>query len=189
MPFHLMLDTETWDTEPTAVVRAVALALFDPLSGDIAARLLLDLRLTVDEQIEAGRTISENTVAWWRGRDLSLSQLIGPPDPQTAPQRLEQALQQFGAFIRPSLATGDNGDAKIAGRIWTRGHFDLPVLASLIRIESPNHPLPWDYWQARDVRTLDEITPKQAPAQPHHPMSDCEAQIAQVRAAYQGKAA
>lgn len=44
---------------------------------------------------------------------------------------------------------------------WSRGAFDYPILAKLMAEQDV--PIPWQYWQLRDVRTLDDLVPKVKP--------------------------
>ncbi|QIG72751.1 exodeoxyribonuclease protein [Rhizobium phage RHph_Y65] len=68
---HIMLDFETLDTKPSAVVMSVGIVAFDPLANDTIETLRNDphrklyLNLQFDDQIKNGRTISEDTIRWW----------------------------------------------------------------------------------------------------------------------------
>ena len=173
MPRHYMIDIETWDTAPTAVIRAIAIVGFD-LSGETDLMAVIDCRKTTDWQLEAGATTSLETAEWWKKKADSLGTMLARTkklanidinQPTTADELLDA--------IEFSLHGVEPDD-----RIWSRGHFDIAILGSLL--DAYGHPIPWRYHQVRDVRTLDEITPPVKSQMPHHPLADCLAQIEQV---------
>ena len=171
----VMLDIETWGTGTDAAVRAVALAVFKPWTGEVLASQVWDWRGLTDCQLELGRTVDAGTVRWWRtlpGAGLG-EKLHGNDAPcrVDAPNTLEDAVEQLDGFL-----LGFNPVA-----YWSRGRFDYPILASLYA--EMDTTAPWQYWQLRDVRTLDDLAHRSKPYCPHHPLSDCLAQVEQVRAA------
>lgn len=171
----LMVDIETWGTGPDAVVRAVAMATFNPWTGYVFGTAVWDLRGLIDRQLELGGTVDPGTVRWWgRMPDEALGEslrLARHMMPFTQPAELDDAIDSIGVFILSHSPS----------RCWSRGAFDYPILARLLDKQGVSPP--WQYWQLRDVRTLDDLVPKVKPDRPHHPLSDCLAQIEQVRAA------
>jgi hypothetical protein len=178
-----MLDIETWDTRHSAIVRAIALIAFAE-TGEILGRCLIDARETVDEQLEYGRTVDPSTVAWWQKQaplgghiqhHFSKDLLVA--------RNIEQILEEIDAFVKRAPL----GNAE---KIWSRGHFDMPIIRDLFRTqEYDRDPIdgavvigepPWPYWAEADVRTLDVLTAKVPADHPHDPISDAEAQIQQV---------
>lgn len=176
MPRHYMIDIETWDTAPTAVIRAIAVVGFD-LDGATKELFVIDCRHTVDEQIQAGRTTSVETAKWWAGQRIPLDAALA----QT------REIANTDVYMPSNLAVllenlwfaTHNVDADT--RVWSRGHFDIAILEHLLA--SSGKPIPWRHSQVRDVRTLNELVPPVKAALPHHPLSDCLAQIQQVCAA------
>ncbi len=177
MPRHYMIDIETWDTAPTAVIRAIAIVGFD-LDGGTRGLNLIDCRRIIDEQIQAGRTTSEETAAWWAKQPIRLDSLLMNTRSHVADTLTIQPLDLPAAAkaVQDALWTEDHDI-----RVWSRGHFDIAILMNLLAAHG--RPIPWRYSQVRDVRTLDEITPPIKAAMPHHPLADCLAQIQQVCAA------
>lgn len=171
----LMTDIETWGTGPDAVVRAVAMVAFKPWTGEVVATMAWDWRRLVDEQIELGCTVDADTVRWWKNRcGGSLGDMLqgcGSPFPVAKPNSLDDALSQIESVII---------DHDISC-FWSRGAFDYPILSNLFGEMVIGEC--WKFWQLRDVRTLDDLAPKVKPDHPHHPLSDCLAQVEQVRAA------
>lgn len=178
MSTDLMIDFETWGKTASAVVRAVALAEFHPATRNIVRQLLIDARQSVDDQLEHGRSTDTDTVDFWSMTKPRLSELMNNSPNSKRIKTTPELAYTIMEFI---------GEHKYRC-VWQRGHFDLPILASLLQSldiseradDTGRRPLPWNYCQERDVRTLDEVTPKVSPDQPHHPMSDVKAQIRQV---------
>ncbi|MFA7329822.1 MAG: 3'-5' exonuclease [Candidatus Delongbacteria bacterium] len=182
MPRHYMIDIETWDTAPSAVIRAIAIVGFDLKDGhyaiDATCTSIADCRRTVDQQIQAGRTVSAETVAWWAtraplgpmlnsSRDVANVEVFEPHSLTGVVENLLEDLHDL--HTDPTTC------------IWSRGHFDIAILEDLL--QTNGRPVPWRHNQVRDVRTLDEITPPIESQMPHHPLADCLAQIGQVCAA------
>ena len=167
----VMVDIETWGTKPDAVVRAVAAVAFAPWTGDVFGTAVWDLRGLIDRQLELGGTVDPDTVHWWGKLLNPLGDLIADHEPPFVPEVLGDAAASLADFFmthQPRCC-------------WSRGAFDYPVLAQLMAKQDV--VIPWQFWQLRDVRTLDDLVPKVKPDWPHHPLSDCLAQIEQVRAA------
>lgn len=171
----LMTDLETWGIGPNAVVRAVAMVAFNPWTGEVVDTQVWDWRGLTDCQLELGRSVDAKAVRWWRKRSGSRlgDLLVGccAPEMAIAPSSMGKALGQLEAFAL----------ANDPFCCWSRGDFDYPILSSLL--DQMGGGAFWEFWQLRDVRTLDDLAPKVKPDIPHHPLSDCLAQIAQVRAA------
>ena len=179
----IMLDLETWGTSDTAAIRALAAVAFDPRRDDIHDIhdiLLIDATPSIDDQIEHGRTLDPGTVKWWRNQKTPLTALLAEQDPEHI-DTLAGILNRLENFLIPW--TG-NDTGCIGGNVWTRGHFDAPILLHAWRTFDPQSAPPWKYWQEKDVRTLDVFIEKKAPERPDDPLSDCMAQIASVRMAH-----
>lgn len=92
---HAMLDFETLDITPSAVVMSVGLVTFDPFGNDTVETLRsnpnnnLYLNLKFQDQIRAGRTISESTLRWWFGEDLGDARKALSKDPVSTPEALQ----------------------------------------------------------------------------------------------------
>ena len=73
MAANMMIDLETLDTRPSAVVFQVGVLVFkDVLGGDIRGNIILEKKifhLDLLDQIMAGRTIDPDTVQWWRSQN------------------------------------------------------------------------------------------------------------------------
>ena len=180
MPRHYMIDIETWDTAPTAVIRAIAIVGFELKDGlyaiDTACTSIADCRRTVDEQIQAGRTVGTETVAWWASQDERLGDMIGRGKGFAGVEVFEP--HSLLGIVEHVLGELHGLPADPGACIWSRGHFDIAILEHLL--QAKGGPIPWRYNQVRDVRTLDEIIPPVKSQLPHHPLADCLAQMGQV---------
>ncbi|MFA7331968.1 MAG: 3'-5' exonuclease [Candidatus Delongbacteria bacterium] len=179
MLHHFMIDIETWDTAPTAVIRAIAIVGFN-LNGTLNEMTLVDCRRTVDEQIQAGRTTSAETVDWWAKQSFGLGDLLVDTRHHATDTGIYQTEIVEPRCLADVVRNVEDGlmaeDGEI--RVWSRGHFDITILENLLQAQGD--PVPWRYSQVRDVRTLDEIIPPDMAQWEHHPLSDCLAQIRQV---------
>src|SRR3546814_2365974 len=72
--FEMMVDLETLDTKNSAVVLSIGAVVWETLVDDAGS---LDYSvverfyrvLSIDEQLAAGRTVSESTLLWWMRQD------------------------------------------------------------------------------------------------------------------------
>jgi exodeoxyribonuclease VIII len=186
---HLMIDLETWATGADAVVRAVCAIIFNPETGQIGGQRVIDARPSIDNQVENGRKIDSATVTWWK-KQGGLDRLL-LPHCETAIEcdRQGDIVAAIDNLIRYSLWDNQNNRMQADARVWSRGSFDMMILRSLASHlqqddPDPSDPVLWRYWQERDVRTLDCLTPTVKSTRPHDPVADCEAQIQQVVNAY-----
>ena len=169
---HIMLDIETWDTAPTAIVRAIAVIQFSS-DGSIRDEFLIDCRHTVDDQIQAGRTICPDTVAWWN-KQPALSKMLDAHRDKLRNFHTPTSQAKLADVIGLAM---HNPDCEAA--VWQRGaNFDTDIIKDLLL--AADRMAPWRYSRLRDVRTLDEIVPRVESKVPHDPLEDCRAQVKQV---------
>ena len=137
MSKDLMLDIETLDTKPTALVLSLGLTWFDfddpnvvPYGGQ---HYRLDLR---EQQDKLGRTISVDTVMWWMGQGV----------------KAQEAWQFATVTPVPTVLGVVEGAVKQSDRVWAKGpDFDCVILASLFPA------IKWPFWKHRDVRTVLDV--------------------------------
>lgn len=137
MAIHGTIDLETLDTKPGATILSLGAVKFNPLS-DIDPHSNLYLKIDIDEQHALGRTVSDSTVEWWGKQD---------------PAVMEEAFDLSG---RSSVADTLKQLSKWMVGIdvlWGQGYgFDMTILEDMYR--SAGVPIPWNFWQVRDSRTL-----------------------------------
>lgn len=169
---HLMLDIETLDIAPSAVILSVAAVFFDPLTGQLGEHYVG----CIDPQKpQPGRTLSAATVAWWAAqsdaaRKFSFSGQL----------TLKKALTQLSQFIQL------NADDTL--KVWGNGkEFDCAILEHAY--QQLALACPWSFWQTQDVRTVITLAetlgfnPKKSrpfEGSPHLPLDDARHQAAYV---------
>lgn len=157
-----MLDLETMDTKPSAVILSIGAVEFN-LDGPVAGREFYAVLETLP-QVRAGRTESEATREWWSRQSAEARAVLVAE--ATEPK---QALLDFAEFWSG------------ADRLWSNGaNFDGVLLTS--SYQSFGLQVPWKFWQERCHRTLTDIyyslcgtgRPKKQVA--HNALADARAQ-------------
>jgi hypothetical protein len=93
----VMFDLETLDTKPSAVVLSLGAVKFDPRQKGLdpdAERL--SLRLEIDPQSAMGRTISDDTIAWWATQSKEAQEAAFGEVDRTP---VLEAIEQFHKFV------------------------------------------------------------------------------------------
>ena len=137
-----MIDLETLDTIPEAVVLTVGAVKFKPGGNSVQDELYI--RLDVDEQINRNRTVDDRTVEWW----------------STQPQNIQD--EALGEHNRTSV----KDTIKLLNRfmvgcdaVWGQGYgFDMTILENLYLQNGFNKP--WNFWNLRDSRTVFKLMPQ-----------------------------
>lgn len=168
----IMLDLETLGTKPDAVIITAGAIKFDPYSDNIQSESDgLYMRLEVDPQLELGRTIDEDTIAWWgkQAEDVR-NEALGDEN--------RRSLEEFTTQLNRFLVGCEN--------IWAQGPvFDIVMLENLYR--QLGLPVPWNFWQIRDSRTLFGVhgDPRKKGRSGHHnALQDCIHQAQAVQTVY-----
>lgn len=163
-----MLDIETLSTRPNAVILTIGGVKFNPYSLQPAYQELY-LRMDVDQQLADGRDASETTMAWWLKQSES-SRIEAFSDENRTD--LDSAHRQLNKFL-----VG-------VDTIWAHGAvFDIMILENLYTQYS--WPIPWQYWQIRDSRTLFAVLgDNRDKAGLHNALDDCRSQAKAVQKIY-----
>lgn len=148
---HLMVDLETLSTRPDAAIIAIGAVYFDMVTGETGAEFYTTVTRTSCENV--GMHVCPNTLGWWKKQSAAAQAILNDPD--AIP--IWVALQQLTWFI-------NNNHHETC--VWGNGSgFDNVILSSAFRLNG--FPLPWKFWNDRDVRTIVEfcdllgINPKQ----------------------------
>jgi len=171
MAIHATIDLETIDTRPQATVLSLGAVKFDPHSA-IEPHSELYLKISVDDQDRLGRTTSDSTIEWWSKQD---PKIMEEAFDQTGAVSVEQALAQVSKF-----AVG-------VDTLWGQGYgFDYTILEDMYR--SIGKPIPWNFWQIRDSRTLfgvcNEDPRKKIQNDLHNALADAYFQSKAIQIAY-----
>jgi hypothetical protein len=166
-----MLDIETLSTRPDAVVLTIGAVKFSPWASDVNTDDGLYVRVNVDEQLELGRHVQQDTIDWWgRQAEDVREEALGEHNRTD----VEEFLNQLNKFV----VGADN--------IWCQGPvFDIVILENLYR--QVERPTPWQFWQIRDSRTLFGVhgDPRGKGAEgAHNALIDCYYQAQAVQQVY-----
>jgi len=130
----VMIDFETLDTTPSSVAFSVGLCFFDE------KRVFADMHinLNIQQQIEAGRTISADTLKFWMGQPALYAQLT--TDPVDVQKGLSLISKKFREYE--------------VQEIWGNGaSFDMPILDTLMS----KREKPYSFRSSRCYRTLKNL--------------------------------
>lgn len=148
---HMMIDIETLGVSRDSVILSAGLVVFNKDMIGYDSHLFLDVR----EQLQLGRTIDASTVKWWLLTDREAFSSLCMKGTLT----LNDLKKELHFFYKTY-------DIK---RVWSRGSMDLEILKGCFEV-------PWEFWQERDVRTLDEFGSMEA-SNRHDALGDCLNQI------------
>ena len=170
---HLMIDIETLDTRPSAVVLSVAVLMFDPLSRKQEEMFSANIDVGTQIALE-GRTMSIDTVKWWmqQGYDARVKAFASPVSVD-----LRDAQETLAGIIkRPDVEA-----------IWANDpDFDCTILRDLM-----GYDFKWPFYKHRSMRTIKALFPAAYEAEgygefvAHDPMEDCKKQAWHVMNVYE----
>jgi len=164
---RVMVDLETLDNLPTAMIVSIGAVAFDP---DQPAETDQTFYHRIDARQSHG-TIGADTVLWWlRQSDEARRELYAYQD---SSDHINIALLAFSEFCQG------------LDEIWAGpSYFDVTILENAYRRSSLLFP--WKYSQVRDWSTLRKLTrTEKAPnACAHNALADAQAQVAGFRQAW-----
>ncbi len=175
MATHAMIDLETLDTRPQCTVLSVGAVKFDPFS-DAEPHSELYFKISIDDQDQLGRTVSDDTIQWWSKQDpKAMEEAFDQSNPDQV-MTVEQALDALTKWIWG------------ADKIWGHGYgFDLTIIEDMYR--SMDKPIPYNFWQVMDSRTLFSVLKEGDPRKKmqtnlHNALADAYYQAKSVQVAY-----
>lgn len=134
-----MVDMETMAVSSNAVVLSLGAVHFNPWGNGYGDTIYF--KIDLDDQDKLGREIDPNTIEWWSRQDPAIMEEAFSLDDRIS---LVEAMDQFHKF-----AWG-------CDCFWSHGAgFDLVILENIYR--QLGKPLPWNYWQLRDTRTIFDL--------------------------------
>ena len=74
----VMIDLETLDTSPTAVVLSLGAVAFDPYTHAHGATFYVEFTNFLEQQTGVGRTISPSTMLWWMQQNATAREVFEP---------------------------------------------------------------------------------------------------------------
>jgi hypothetical protein len=168
---HGMIDTETLAVGNDAVVLTIGAVKFNPFEENSIAEKL-HLKLNTSEQIEKGRRVDEDTLAWWGKQDKEVRDAAFSEDDRVTVSEALDIISKWTSDIN---------------KIWCQGpSFDFPLMYDLYSMYEK--PVPWKFWLERDSRTVTGLIPENIKEKidfsAHNAVDDCIAQAKCVQYVY-----
>lgn len=151
----VMIDIETLDKEPSAVITSIGAVLFSPHDEEVTRERSILVKPSKENQLKMGRTVSVSTIGWWvkESPDQFLKEISLDGESSVA-----NALNDLTEFCLSSIVT-DEFYRQGFVNYWFHGpQFDCVKLESLYK--SVNMDPPWNYNEVRDSRTLFSLLPE-----------------------------
>ena len=169
MATHGMIDLETLSTWPNAVILSLGAVKFDPYS-DADTHDHMYFKVDVDSQSSLHRHVMQDTLDWWAKQPEEIREdALGLTDRVS----LEETVRRINKW-----AVG-------VDVFWCQGPlFDYAILQNFYA--QMDTPVPWQYWQIRDSRTLFSLyAEKDGKREGHHnALADSEHQAKKVQRYY-----
>jgi len=175
---EVMVDIETLGTRPYTIILVIGAVKFsrtDSLSSSSKKSKEPDTfyrRIDIQSCKDVGmNSIDRDTIEWWKKQPEHI-RYEAVKNPDRVP--LQQALREFAEWIQPCEL------------IWSNGRdFDCSILEEAFH--RCHLPIPWKFWNTRDVRTildLGNVRKRDLPDNDqHHALHDCHRQIVGVKLA------
>lgn len=137
MTKHAMIDIETIDTKPSAIVLTVGGVKFNPYDDEYPKNDIY-YKIDIDQQNGLGRSTSESTLEWWAKQDQEAQEEAFSEDDRVSVEDFQKDLAKW---------------VRDVDLIWGHGYgFDMTILTNLF--QSAGLPVPWNFWVERDTRTV-----------------------------------
>ena len=167
---HAMIDLETLSTNPNATILTVGGVKFDPYTL-IEPSQGMYFRVDVDKQTSMGRDVMQDTVDWWSKQPKEISDEAFSDDNRESLDDMIKKINKFSVGVDV---------------FWCQGPlFDYAILQDIYK--QLGYPVPWQYWQIRDSRTLFSLVPKDPNEKRtglHNALEDCYFQAKKVQRVY-----
>ena len=170
----IMIDLETMGNGSDSAIVSIAAVEFDINTGEMGGSFYS--KVSLESCVRAGLKMYPSTVLWWMKQSEEARAEIS----SGGGMELDEMLAQLAEFMNPSSRTIKNNV-----NVWANSpRFDLGILQTAYGLF--NRPIPWDFRNERDVRTLASYDPasKNSVAfegTPHNPLHDCIHQIRYCR--------
>lgn len=139
----VMIDLETLDTRPTAVVLSLGLVAFNRRDPKVPFQEL-DVKMGTkelrEEQTMMGRSIDKETVAWWKQQSPEARRIFKQANVSSVLEGIQKVIAFINSFNTQVLVWGNGAS------------FDNAITVSLF--ESFGEKSPWPFWNDRCFRTM-----------------------------------
>ena len=177
--YDLMVDIETLDTRPSAVVLSIGAVMFDRYTRQQGPTFYVELTNNLEVQTQAGRTLCPKTLVWWMNQSSDALKVFDHAeysDERCAPR---PALTRFVDFCTQNRAR----------YIWAKDpDFDVIILRSLFETNAGELDFPFHYGASRAVRTVLDMpfaaSNRKVRVQ-HNALADAVVQATDIQEAFQ----
>lgn len=162
---HLMFDIETLDTKHSAIVLSIGAVLFN--EKEIIEKFYINL--SMKEQLEKGRTISESTFYWWMQQSQEASAATA-----VDVFAVRAGLGQLMHWMKHTCQIDMN-----YLKVWGNGAvFDNVIMRDLLNSYGYSNEYLWKFWNDRCFRTYvaENKIEKIKPTVAHNALDDAQAQ-------------
>jgi len=171
MALHAMIDLETLGTKPDCVILTLGAIKFNPFNTQEPHDGIYQ-KIDINSQDQLGRTQDDSTIEWWGKQAQSVQDEAFTDEGRISLEKMTVELNKFLVGV---------------DTIWAQGPaFDIVILENLY--QQLGKPIPWNFWQIRDSRTLFSLLPedprKAIRQQAHNALADCYYQAICVQQAY-----
>jgi len=165
MKNNVMIDIETLGNVSNSVIVSIGAVKFDIATGETGECLYQTV--DIDSCLKKGMVVTGSTIRWWLSQsEEARNELING---MNVP--IEGALNNLSQFIQPTDI------------VWSNGlRFDISLLSDAYNLIGK--PIPWEFRNERDVRTLVSFAPEikrrkveEYKSTTHHALFDCILQI------------
>ena len=167
---HAMIDLETLSTNPNAVILTIGGVKFNPYTSVIPSQGMY-FKVDVDSQTAMDREVMQETINWWGEQTKEIQdEAMGEKD-RVSLEEMVKKINKFSVGVDV---------------FWCQGPlFDYAILQNIYK--QLGDPVPWQYWQIRDSRTLFSLVPKdlnEERKEAHNALADCYFQAKKVQKVY-----
>lgn len=146
---HVMMDLETLDTKPGAVLLSIGAVVFDYKQDLLGAEF--HQIINVASSIEAGLTVSKSTEDWWATQSDDAKKTLNDAKAGKG-QDLKEALLGFGHYLDKL------GEPPSKIRLWGNGS-DFDNVLLIAAYDAAKLTPPWKFYNNRCYRTLKSLKP------------------------------
>lgn len=137
---NAMLDMEFLGKPPSARIASIGVQMFNPVTGDMGATFYR--RIKWADKNDQLLPMDPSTVEWWLKQE---------PDAIVEITDSAERVPLFDALVELAEFLKENGGFQVA--VWGNGSdCDNVILAGAY--ESYGLPVPWQFWNSRDCRTV-----------------------------------
>lgn len=161
-----MFDLETLSTRINTVVLTLGGVKFDPYTKEEPTDPIY-LKFDADWQILQGRHYDDDTLRWWGRQSEEIQEEAMGEEGRVS---IDEGLRLFRKWVWNSDTVWSNGSI-----------FDVMIMENLC--EQNNAPVPWNYWDIRDVRTVFDmsVNPRMDKKDLHNALADAYQQAIGVQ--------